>query len=450
MTDAIEYSEALYKKLILTVGKPGRSGHKEIDLKRYLIPGPAKVSYCLYAEFPGSKVGDSNYFRLYRRFKYLEKAGLITLERGRSGYVPYEKEGLYASPRARLLDLIKQVQNSNQQVKSAKQTIDPLYRIPQRCRPERIESIKTMMSIRGRRLYQRQDKSRINKELSDYIGKMDDRFEDYSEVVKELRILLRHKTDKDQVLTLPFRTRFNDLGRKTKNLKEFEAGWDKSLIMAKRAVFLTLTTDPGDNDTMWRRNRHMGKAFNRYQSYLGKRHQIQYRYFLETDLRTQFCKIHNISRIETREQHLKYERFIRPHKKEIKAQMKGISFRRKYICVNEFQENGLIHSHIVIFGIRWLAEKETISQDWQRCEQGRIVHIYAMTNDGKRWLWSREKPTDSEGKAPEEYLKKYLGRVQPLLDRKQALLFHVQDIPVSPQEDRPGLHLDLHRKLGGV
>jgi hypothetical protein len=267
-----------------------------------------------------------------------------------------------------------------------------------------------MMSIRGRRLYQRQDKSRINKELSDYIGKMDDRFEDYSEVVKERRILLRHKTDKDQVLTLPFRTRFNDLGRKTKNLKEFEAGWDKSLTMAKRAVFLTLTTDPGDNDTMWRRNRHMGKAFNRYQSYLGKRHQIQYRYFLETDLRKEFCKIHNISRIETREQHLKYERFIRPHKKEIKAQMEGISFRRKYICVNEFQENGLIHSHIVIFGIRWLAEKETISQDWQRCEQGRIVHIYAMTNDGKRWLWSREKPTDSEGKAPEEYLKKYLKK----------------------------------------
>ena len=84
--------------------------------------------------------------------------------------------------------------------------------------------------------------------------------------------------------------------------------------------------------------------------------------------------------------------------------------RLKYIAAYEFQENGLIHLHVVFFGIRYLASIDQISKDWQRCGQGRIVHAYGIHRDGDRWLWNKEKPSDAEGKTPADYLRKYLEK----------------------------------------
>jgi hypothetical protein len=343
----------LYKKLFINIEG------KVINIYDSINPSGAKVSHLLYSIVPGSKVGDRHYFRLYRRLKYLERVGLVKLVKGVSGWVEYEKPGIYAYPTPSLLDLIKQVQNSNHTGKSAKDGIPRLYRIPQKCRRERIEAIKTMLQVRDPWLFVRKDKTKINDELQEYLNDIEAYYKDYNFEVEDREILLRNKDNPDDILSLPYLTRFTDDGRKVKNLKTFENAWDKSEQMYNRAVFLTLTTDPLPGPTLWHRNRHMGKAWNRYQSLLKKRFGQRYR----------------------------------------------------YICVNEFQENGLIHVHVVIFGLRYLRDKELISQDWQRCGQGKIVHIYGLQNDKERgWKWVKEKPNDTQGRSPEEYLKKYVKK----------------------------------------
>lgn len=347
---------SIYKKLCITIE------NKTIDIYSEINPSGAKVSHILYKHFPRAVVGGKYYFRLYRRFKFLEKAGLVKLDHGVSGYVEYEKSGLYAVPTGKLVYLIEQVQNSNHGDQSAKHNIPRMYRIPQKCRPERIEAIKTMLQINRHDLFVKDDPKNpqcpIQPELRNLLREIELFFKDYKIEVGERRILLRHKDDPEKILKIPFLHRFNDPARKIRNLKTFESAWRKTVNRYKNAVFLTLTTDPAPGPTLWHRNRHMGKAWNRYQSLLKKR----------------------------------------------------FGQRHKYICVNEFQKNGLIHCHVVIFGIRWLNWTNEIERDWDRCGQGKIAHVYGIKNNGNDWEWVREKPTDANGRSPGEYLKKYVKK----------------------------------------
>jgi hypothetical protein len=110
-----------------------------------------------------------------------EKKGLLNFEHGVTGYTPYEKPGIYVIPTGNLIDLIEQVQNSNQVQRSdQKADIPRLYRIPQRVRPERINAIKTLLQINDHGLFVRPKKNKLNPALTQKLNEVTGYFTDYN------------------------------------------------------------------------------------------------------------------------------------------------------------------------------------------------------------------------------------------------------------------------------
>ena len=188
-------------------------------------------------------------------------------------------------------------------------------------------------------------------------------FYTYLDDVKDRSVILCHKEDEANpdapLYFLRYKTRFTAYDRKKANLDTYEAIWKHASLGYKSAVFLTLTTDPKMHGSVLAANQHFYKALNRYLSLIQKRR----------------------------------------------------GFRPKYLNVHEFTEKGLLHSHIVIFGIDYLTNYKRLSKDWKRCGQGRIVYVYGLRNNGTAWNWSRAQPKDAkQGRSVDLYLKKYLKK----------------------------------------
>lgn len=95
---------------------------------------------------------------------------------------------------------------------------------------------------------------------------------------------------------------------------------------------------------------------------------------------------------------------------EIAAAAAPANFRPQYLQVYEFQKNGLLHSHVAIFGKSYLAYWEDIALDWMMTGQGERIHVYGIQRDGDRWVWAKEQPKDARNRQPVDYLGKYLGK----------------------------------------
>lgn len=164
------------------------------------------------------------------------------------------------------------------------------------------------------------------------------------------------------LLTLPYKTRFNDEGRKVEQLKKYERIFDETAQKYKNAVFLTLTIDPKKQHNLWTTNKEVPKAWNRLMSFLTRR------------------------------------------------EGKKGKGRPEYLNVYEFQKNGRLHLHIVFFNMNYIIPGNELSKLWDRYGQGRIVKFLRLRSDGNNWQWARERPKDSRGSKPEKYLKKYLKK----------------------------------------
>lgn len=86
------------------------------------------------------------------------------------------------------------------------------------------------------------------------------------------------------------------------------------------------------------------------------------------------------------------------------------NFRPRYLSVYEFQKNGLLHSHVAIFGKSYLAYWEDIALDWMKTGQGERIHVYGIQKQGDTWVWLKEQPKDARNRQPVDYLGKYLGK----------------------------------------
>lgn len=101
------------------------------------------------------------------------------------------------------------------------------------------------------------------------------------------------------------------------------------------------------------------------------------------------------------------------------------NLKMPYLCVREFQRNGNIHYHVIIFGISWLKPNDEISKIWQQYGQGKITKINKIRwNDGRGYMWSGNAPEDSAGRQPLEYLKKYLLKGQYADRNPEAALLY--------------------------
>ena len=97
-------------------------------------------------------------------------------------------------------------------------------------------------------------------------------------------------------------------------------------------------------------------------------------------------------------------------KEEIAAATMPANYRPKYLQVYEFQKNGLLHSHVAIFGKSYLGYWEDIALDWMQTGQGERIHVYGIQREADRWVWLKEQPKDARNRQPVDYLGKYLGK----------------------------------------
>jgi hypothetical protein len=161
-------------------------------------------------------------------------------------------------------------------------------------------------------------------------------------------------------LVLSYKTRFNNDESYKKNIFTYHEIWRKA-NQFKKAVHLTLTTDPKRFKSLWMANRNFSIAFNQFMTYLTKK-------------------------------------------------LKLVS-RPPYLAVYEFTKTGLLHVHLIIFRLGYLLPKGLITQEWERCNQGSITYIYSLTNNNGIWGYTRKKPKElKEGQTPENYLMKYLHK----------------------------------------
>ena len=221
---------------------------------------------------------------------------------------------------------------------------DP-FGIPKNCHRSRRKAIQICLS-----------RDRLTSPLKHEIH---NHYEAYREDVDQrFCVLHRRKHDPEgrNFIAIRYKTRFTDQRWRAKTLDKFDGALDNSLKNFKTGVFLTLTTDPKRFRSVWEANRHLGKAWNRFLSYLTKR-----------------CK-----------------------------------FRPKYIASYEYTEvTGLIHIHVLFFGLRWLVGKYEITDEWERCGQGSYNYVYSVFNRGGKWLWKKSKPQKAKGKDAGDYLKYY-------------------------------------------
>nr|AGL12826.1 RepTP2 [Thermococcus prieurii]AVP12428.1 RepTP2 [E. coli-T. kodakarensis shuttle vector pTPTK1]AVP12434.1 RepTP2 [E. coli-T. kodakarensis shuttle vector pTPTK2]AVP12439.1 RepTP2 [E. coli-T. kodakarensis shuttle vector pTPTK3] len=158
------------------------------------------------------------------------------------------------------------------------------------------------------------------------------------------------------------RTRFTSRAMLVQKLERYDSLFKVASARHTDAVFLTLTTDPSRFSNLYEANRQFSHSFNRFMS----------------RLRGYFAR---------RGQHL------------------------EYIAVYEFTKSGLLHAHVIIFGVRYLLPVRVISRWWSEAGQGRVVYIYRLRNVDGRWVWARRRPRDVRaGEGAEDYLKKYLRK----------------------------------------
>ena len=314
--------------------------------------------------------------------------------------------------------------------------------------------------------------------LTDRLGSVQSQFTNYLDDVSKRVIILR-RIDGKQVtqkwtekrgkvkdlildgneLVLDYQTRFTDAGRSKEEIKKFHDTWRQAGESFDGAVFLTLTSDPSSNDSLWDVNRHFAPAWNVYLQVLTKRFRAKRRDELiaiqlneikkiDPDRWTsiEFLRKRNsdavnqeiqevrdlqnftqLSKADQQQRIFKLERKVRPWlgltsqekwdilvKLETRTLEDGTmikeSYRPTYLSVYEFMENGLLHAHITIFGTTWIDRMDQIKADWDRLGQGAMAHAYAMTKNpaSGTWEWLGKPPADSRNRQPVDYLIKYL------------------------------------------
>lgn len=186
-------------------------------------------------------------------------------------------------------------------------------------------------------------------------------FEAYISRIRTENIEMYHSLDGDpifaQAVCLPYKTRFTSQERQEEIRAAYRATWAAASRKHLKAVFLTLTAPPRAG-SLWDTNINMLKAWSKLRKFLDS--------FLPRGL--------------------------------------------TYICVREFQQNGRLHFHIIIFGVNWLLPITILRKLWVSYGGGPVMDICALRQTPEGWTWCRQSPRDAGGQAPAVYLSEYLEK----------------------------------------
>jgi len=202
-------------------------------------------------------------------------------------------------------------------------------------------------------------------------------FEEYLDDV-ESKVLVLKSLVEEGYLLLPYNHRFRRY-RLRRILREYDRVWEVLSSRYDVGVFMTITVDPKDYNSLYEIAREVPRAFNRLKSWIKKR-----------------------------------LRFNPPH-----------------IVVYEFQDSGRLHLHVVFFGIGRIGDKFTeITPELVRVGFGRISWVYKIVKTGDSWSWAREKPRGAHS-TPRDYLRKYLVKSLDMPDSFDLRELKVDDMKIS-------------------
>jgi len=217
---------------------------------------------------------------------------------------------------------------------------------------------------------------RIKEMDEDLWEELYDLFLDYLDDVDSRIIVLKHRLD-PKFLLLGYKHRFTK--RRLLEIKErFERAWDELSKGHSYGVYWTLTIDISKYDSLYEASVQASKAFNRLMSWVRR----------------------------------------------------TLNFRPKYICIIEFQDNGRIHYHVIMFGIKRIADKfAKLTPELEKVGFGKINWIYQLRRTKKgKWVWSRHRPRGSRLN-PKDYLMKYL--IKALRAPRDCADLDVQDMKIA-------------------
>ncbi len=285
------------------------------------------------------------------------------------------------------------------------------YRVSARTKRTRLDAVFQLRRINQHRKFQRRDPRVVNPELVQDLQYVQGKFENYVEDITDLKCALLNRDD-GQIKLIDYQTRFTDETRKDGVIARFYRTIEKATESYNSGVFLTLTSFPPSEGSrlqhrtsLWHVNRYFARTWNAYISLLQKRKRAARRDELLDVMRSRVIKVRPYLLDEN-----KKVKLTREERTEALKPMREENFRPKYLMVYEFQKNGMIHGHCVIFGTQWLDNFDQIKSDWLRLGQGEHVHIYGIENEGDGWKWKKGQPKDSRNRQPVDYLMKYLGK----------------------------------------
>jgi len=362
----------------------------EVVSKHNSINLPYLVSHYIIPYMQSRNLMSSDFFYTYRDKEYKRiYMKLYRFFKKRTDICIIEKKDklIWITPKPQIIDLI----TAGAKFKLCKNHSKPksIYAFPQKVNEFRLDALKRVVKVKV-----------LYPELWDSVKGL---FDLYLDEIDSQAIVLK-KTDEappeyDEFLVLPYSTRFNDDIRKKMIIKKYHEAWKKANELWDSAIFITLTTDPKMFKSIWHSWRHMSYALNRFLSFIGKRlHSSKYR------------------------ESLKSKRALKSYAKFLKSGKK----RPDYICVFEFSKKnktGLLHIHIVIFGILYLMDKRELTRLWMKYGQGKINYIYALRRRKGKWIWLHNKKPDFVfDESIDSYLKKYL--IKGLYDRDSTAFLY--------------------------
>lgn len=298
---------------------------------------------------------------LYNYFK-TQKAKILFFIENKGGFVWVRTNPLnFFDKTARLDNVDKQSspQTKNPQKTENGKTYKPLTGL-NRASPERVQAALIMNRLNKFGYYNKETKQFVY--TTEAKNEIDSLFKSYCSRVQQEKIILARAPDNDPVfaseIQIPYKTRFTSQQRQQENLNGFRAAFTKASRKHMKGVYLTLTAQPSASKTLWEANKELIQAWG------------------------------------------KMDKFLIRH----------IPERADLICVREFQQNGRLHFHILIFGINWLLHKSVIQYAWVKYGGGHILDIHTVRQDPSGWVWARSCPLEAAGSEPQTYLSRYLEK----------------------------------------
>lgn len=322
----------------------GHEHHRTAYFQSFLIASLLQNSYGVYLPYlvreASKQFSGLSKTALYHRVRRIllswEKEGLVTLEK-RDGMV-------FARPR---VDLISRIAKFKPR-EATHGRFCARAKLPARLHPLRRVALRLLASSTE---FSRSDWEELWGLFEEYLDDV------------ESKVLVLKSLVEEGYLLLPYNHRFRRY-RLRRILREYDRVWEALSSRYDVGVFMTITVDPKDYNSLYEIAREVPKAFNRLKSWIKKR-----------------------------------LRFNPPH-----------------IVVYEFQDSGRLHLHVVFFGISRIGDKFTeITPELVRVGFGRISWVYKVVKTGDSWSWAREKPRGAHS-TPRDYLRKYLIKAFNLPD----------------------------------